>query len=95
MLSSVTEPTAYEDEHTRTRTHARTHKNKETVVSARKLLQYFQLPDKNSRDILTYVYNFCRHFKIVVCLFHYFSRKPKCCSVEPSLRNSALGQRCH
>jgi hypothetical protein len=29
---------------------------KETVVSARRLLQYFQLPDKNSRDIPRYFF---------------------------------------
>jgi hypothetical protein len=31
---------------------------KETVVSALRLLQYFQLLDKNSRDILRHIYNF-------------------------------------
>jgi hypothetical protein len=58
---------------------------KETVVSALRLLQYFQLPDKNSRDLSRYIYNFFfppRYFKIVMYLFHYFSRNPKCCSVE-------------
>ena len=29
---------------------------KETVVSARRLLQYFQLPDKNVRDISRYIF---------------------------------------
>ena len=49
---------------------------KETVVSALRLLQYFHLPDKNSRDISRYIYNFLWHFKIVMYLFHYFSRNP-------------------
>jgi hypothetical protein len=43
------------------------HTHKETVVSPRKLLQYFQLSDKNSRDISKYVYNFlylCIYFTI-------------------------------
>jgi hypothetical protein len=38
----------------------KTNKNyKETVVSALRLLQHFQLPDKNSRHILRYIHNFC------------------------------------
>ena len=32
--------------------------HKETVVSARRLLQYFQTPDKYSLDISRYIYNF-------------------------------------
>ena len=61
-------------------------KYNETVVSAQRLLQYFQLPDKNSHHISKYTYNFMRCFKIVVCLFHYFSWNTKRYSVEPSLR---------
>jgi hypothetical protein len=30
---------------------------KQTVVGSLRLLQYFQLPDKNSRDISRYIYN--------------------------------------
>ena len=33
------------------------------VVSARKLLQYFQLTDKKFRDISSYVYNFFSVFQ--------------------------------
>jgi hypothetical protein len=33
-------------------------KYKETVASARKLLQYFKFRDKFSRDISRYIYNF-------------------------------------
>jgi hypothetical protein len=35
------------------------------VFSARKLLQYFQLLDKNYRHISRYIYNFFLYFKIV------------------------------
>lgn len=49
------------------------------LETKKKLLQYLQLPDKNSANISRYVY-----FKIVTCLFHYFSRNPRRCSVEPS-----------
>ena len=47
-----------------------------TFVSARRLLQYFPLPDKNSRDILRYIYNFLRFFKIIMHIHHYFSQNP-------------------
>jgi hypothetical protein len=57
-------------------------KYRETVVNARRLLQDVQLRDKNSRDILKYIYNFLQYLKIVVCLFDYFSRNPQRCSVE-------------
>jgi hypothetical protein len=83
---------------------------KQTVVSARGLLQYFQLQAKNSRDISRYkvvqiwpgqtvtclhtnspghiwtiLYNhkFFRYSKIVMYLFHCFSRNPYRYSVEP------------
>ena len=46
------------------------------VVGARRLLQSFQLPPKNSRDISSYIYNILRYFKIVMYLFHYYSRNP-------------------
>jgi hypothetical protein len=46
------------------------------VVSARRLLQYFQLPDKTSCYILRYIYNFLRFFKIVMYLSYYFSWTP-------------------
>ena len=36
-----------------------TSRDTEMAVSARRLLQYFQLPDKNSRDISRFIYNFC------------------------------------
>ena len=49
---------------------------KERVVSARPLLQYYQFPDKISRDISRYIYNFLRYFKVVMYLFRYFSRNP-------------------
>jgi hypothetical protein len=39
---------------------------KETVVSARRLLQYFQLSDRNSRDISGYIYNFFAVFQNTV-----------------------------
>jgi hypothetical protein len=58
-------------------THARENgkKNYEgTVVSARRLLQYFRLPNKNSRDDSRYIYNFLRCFKIVMYLFHYYCK---------------------
>jgi hypothetical protein len=35
----------------------KTKKYKETLVSALRLLQYCQLPDKNCRDISRYIYN--------------------------------------
>ena len=41
----------------------------EAVVRARRLLQYFQLPDKNSRDISRYIYNFLERFKTVIYVF--------------------------
>jgi hypothetical protein len=47
---------------------------KETVVSSRRLLQYFQLPDKNSRDISKYTFNFCDVVKLHT---HYRSAKLK------------------
>ena len=74
---------AYENEKT----------DKETVVSARRLLQYFQLPDKNYRDISRYIHRiyFLRYFKTVMYLFHCFSQNPERWSVEPSLRNIDLG----
>jgi hypothetical protein len=37
--------------------------HKETVVGALRLLQYFQLPDKKSRDISRYIYTFFALFK--------------------------------
>ena len=46
---------------------------KETVLSALKLLQYFQLPNKNSSDISRYNYNCFRYFKIIMYLFLFFS----------------------
>jgi hypothetical protein len=49
---------------------------KKTVVSERGLLQHFQLPHKNSRNISGYIYNFLRYYKIVTHLFHNFSRNP-------------------
>jgi hypothetical protein len=49
---------------------------KMTFVSARRLLQYFPLPDKNSRDISRYIYNFLRFFKIIMYIQHYFSQNP-------------------
>jgi hypothetical protein len=45
---------------------------KETVLSALKLLQYFQLPNKNSRDISRYIYNYLWCFKIIMYLFLFF-----------------------
>ena len=66
------------------------------VISARRLLQYFQLPDKYSRDISEYIRNCLRYLKILIYLLHYFSRNPKWRSVEPygsvelSLRNTGL-----
>jgi hypothetical protein len=46
---------------------------KEIAVSAFRLLQYFQLPDKISRDISRHIYNFLWYFRIVIYLWHYFS----------------------
>jgi hypothetical protein len=51
-------------------------KKKEAFVSSRRLLQYFRLPNKNSRDISRYIYNFLRYFRIVTYLFHSSSRRP-------------------
>jgi hypothetical protein len=45
---------------------------KQTVVNAKRLLQYFKLPDKNSRDILWYIHNFLPYFKVVMYLFGKF-----------------------
>jgi hypothetical protein len=67
----------------------------ETVVSACRLLQYFQSPDKNSRDISRYIYKILRYFKIVVCLFDYFCRNPQRYSVDPYLRNTAINDWSH
>jgi hypothetical protein len=64
--------------------------NKEAVGSARRLLQYCQLPDKNSRDISRDIWNFSQHFKIFICLFHDFSRKLWRCSTEPWLGNTVI-----
>jgi hypothetical protein len=61
-------------------------------ASSQRLLQYFQLPDKNSRYISRYIYNFCSISKqlciystlsvrLSVCLS--LSRNPWRCSVEP------------
>ena len=47
-------------------------KIKKIVGSARRLLQYFQFPDKNSRDISWHIYNFLLYFKIAMHLFRYF-----------------------
>lgn len=44
------------------------------VFSARRLRQYFQLPDKKYREISTYIYFFLLYFKVVIYLFHCFSR---------------------
>ena len=66
--------------------------HKLTVVSARRLLQYFRLPNKNSRDISLDIYNFLPHFKVVTYLLHYFFRNPYRFCVEPCLRNTALCQ---
>ena len=60
-----------------------THTHTQPVVSARRLQQYFQLPDKNSRHISKHIYKFLRYFKIITYLFHYFSRNPKRYSAEP------------
>jgi hypothetical protein len=54
---------------------------KEMVVRSRTLLHYFQLTDKNSRDIWRYMYELLRCFTIVMYLFHYFFRNPRRCSV--------------
>jgi hypothetical protein len=43
------------------------------VVSARRLLQYFQLRDKTSSDISRYIYNFLYILKIVMYLLHNLS----------------------
>ena len=51
----------------------KTHENekkyvyKVTLVRPRRLLQYFQSPDKCPCDISSYIYNFSRYFKIVMC----------------------------
>ena len=63
------------------------------VVIARRLLQYFQLPDKNSRDISSHAYNILLYFKIVMYLFQCFSRNPKRYSVELSLKHTAIVNR--
>jgi hypothetical protein len=68
----------------------KTKQNKEAVGSARRLLQYCQLPDKNSLDISRDIWNFSRYFKIFICLFHDFSRNPWRCSAEPWLGNTAI-----
>jgi hypothetical protein len=39
---------------------------KEMVVSAQRLLQYFQLQNKNSYDISRCIYNFLHYFKMVM-----------------------------
>jgi hypothetical protein len=53
------------------------HIYKETVVSARRLLQYFQLPDIYSRKIPRYNYNFLRHFKTVMYFITLFLSEPQ------------------
>jgi hypothetical protein len=45
------------------------------VVSTWRLLEYFQLPKKNSRNTLRYMYNFFAVFQNSY-VFHYFSRNP-------------------
>jgi hypothetical protein len=49
--------------------------NKETVFSARRLLQHFQLPAKKFRDISWYVYKYFVVFENIY-VFHIFSRNP-------------------
>lgn len=49
---------------------------KEAVVRARRLIQYGQLPCKNSRAVLKYSFYSLQYFKIFMFLFHYFSLKP-------------------
>jgi hypothetical protein len=63
---------------------------KDMVVSARRLLHYFQFPDKNSRDISRNIYKFLPHFNTVMYLFHHFSPNSERCSSERSLRNTGL-----
>ena len=64
-------------------------------IMERLLLQYFQSPDKNSRDISRYIYKMLRYFKIVMYLFHYFCRNPQRYSVDPYLRNTAINDWSH
>jgi hypothetical protein len=49
---------------------------KEKMVSAQRLLQYFQLPDKNFQDTWRYIYNCLRYFTVVAYVFHCFSWNP-------------------
>jgi hypothetical protein len=45
--------------------------HKEMIVSARRLLQYFQLPDKNFREVSKYINNSLQHFKTCMYLLQY------------------------
>jgi hypothetical protein len=63
---------------------------KYAVVGALTLLRYFQLLDKNSRDISRYIYDFLRYFRIVLCLFHSFCRNPKRCSGKPTVQRDGI-----
>jgi hypothetical protein len=49
---------------------------KEAVVSAQRLPLYFQLTDKNFRDITRFIYNFLRYLKTIMYLFQYCFAKP-------------------
>jgi hypothetical protein len=48
--------------------------NKEAVGSARILVQCCQLPDKNSRCISKYIWNFLRYVTTCICLLYVFWR---------------------
>jgi hypothetical protein len=63
------------------------------VGSARRLLQYCQLPDKYSRDISRDSWNFSWCFKIFIYLFHDFSSNPWWFSAEPWMGNIGLDHR--
>jgi hypothetical protein len=51
--------------------------NKGVVGSGRGLLQYCQLPDKNSRDISKDTWNILQYFRIAIYLFHDFCRNSR------------------
>ena len=50
---------------------------KEIVISAWSILQYFQLPDKNSHDISTYIYHFFVVFQNLYVFIPLFLSKPQ------------------
>ena len=52
--------------------------------SRRRLVQYHQLPDKNSLDVSRDIYNFSRHFKVILfMLFRDLPRKPNDVTMYP------------